>query len=161
MRKLVTTIAVLLVLGSGLRAKEGAGRYHVNERWGYKVRFPSGWITAALSADEEWIASKHLSKKVLRAKTTKTDIWQFENRPEMWVIGFPHARKGVTNIAAGVSIASFSSTPKHIDLGAELIRKLCVAQRCLTSTSPAARAISATPETSNATPQSWAARPSR
>ena len=80
----------LLCLAGLLAAGDGAGRHYKNDRWGYKLRAPSGWIHAALSADEEWIASKHLGKRELRSKK---GIFVSDERPEMWVIGFPHARK--------------------------------------------------------------------
>jgi len=84
-------ICGLLVCAAGrLHAGEPAGKYYSNKRWGFKVRIPSHWITAALSADEEWIACKHFAKKELQAKKT---IWWETSRPEMWVIGFPHARQ--------------------------------------------------------------------
>jgi hypothetical protein len=71
-------------------AVEGAGKHYKNDRWGFKVRVPSGWITAALSADEEWIACKHFAKREVQAKKA---LWWATSRPEMWVIGFPHARQ--------------------------------------------------------------------
>ncbi|MCZ6786485.1 MAG: hypothetical protein O7E54_04895 [Planctomycetota bacterium] len=66
---------------------ESPGAYYKNERWGYKVRTPQDWTHAAMSADEHWIASKHLSKRTIAAKNG------WSSRPEMWVIGFPHARE--------------------------------------------------------------------
>jgi hypothetical protein len=87
MTRCLAAWAILLAVAA---AGEPAGKYHQNERWGYKVRTPSGWITVALSADEEWIASKHIAKRELEASKT---IWWASARPEMWVIGFPHARK--------------------------------------------------------------------
>jgi hypothetical protein len=80
----------LCVLAGSVPAGPSAGKYHEDERWGYKVRVPDGWITAALSADEEWIASKHLAERETEAKK---GLWWASSRPEMWVIGFPHARQ--------------------------------------------------------------------
>jgi hypothetical protein len=82
-------LATLLLVGNA-GGDGSAGKYHEDERWGYKVRVPDGWITAALSADEEWIASKHLAEKELVAKK---GLWFADSRPEMWVIGFPHERQ--------------------------------------------------------------------
>ncbi|MGH7162234.1 MAG: hypothetical protein ACREID_02020 [Planctomycetota bacterium] len=80
-------VAFLVALPAGA---EPAGGFYKNERWGYKVRVPKDWTEAAMSAGEEWIASKHLSKRLLEPKNSK--LWTRE-APEMWVIGFPHARK--------------------------------------------------------------------
>ena len=88
MRLSCICLAVLIVAGSV--PGDAAGKYHEDERWGYKVRIPDGWITAALSADEEWIASKHLAEREEQAKKA---LWFAESRPEMWVIGFPHDRQ--------------------------------------------------------------------
>ncbi len=78
------------MLAVGVHGGPSAGKYHEDERWGYKVRVPDGWITAALSADEEWIASKHLAE---REQEAKKGVWWAASRPEMWVIGFPHERQ--------------------------------------------------------------------
>lgn len=88
MRLSCICLAVCILAGS-IRG-DAAGKYHEDERWGYKVRVPDGWITAALSADEEWIASKHLAERVEEAKK---GLWWAGSRPEMWVIGFPHVRQ--------------------------------------------------------------------
>ncbi len=80
----------LCVLAGSVPAGPSAGKFHEDERWGYKVRIPDGWITAALSADEEWIASKHLAERETEAKK---GLWWASSRPEMWVIGFPHVRQ--------------------------------------------------------------------
>ena len=84
---LALTLAVLLAPAT---AGDAAGAYFKNEAWGYKVRVPKGWRQAAMSADEEWIASKHIGKRELEAKKSK---WWTREEPEMWVIGFPHVRK--------------------------------------------------------------------
>lgn len=89
MRLFCISLALCILTGS-LPGEPSAGKYHEDERWGYKVRIPDGWITAALSADEEWIASKHLAE---REQQAKTGLWFAETRPEMWVIGFPHDRQ--------------------------------------------------------------------
>ncbi|NJN14127.1 MAG: hypothetical protein HC813_00180 [Planctomycetes bacterium] len=80
----------LCCFAPGLFAGDAPGGYHSDEAWGYKVRTPQGWTEAALSADENWIASKFLGKRELEAKNSQ--YWTRET-PEMWVIGFPHARK--------------------------------------------------------------------
>jgi hypothetical protein len=91
-RILMSVAACLLALGgAAVDAGDAAGAYFTNERWGYKVRVPRGWTRAAMSADEEWIASKHLGKRPLEAKNSQ--YWTRET-PEMWVIGFPHVRRG-------------------------------------------------------------------
>jgi hypothetical protein len=84
-------LALLLAAGSlrDVRAGDPAGGYYENERWGFKVRTPKDWINAHLSADEEWIASKHLGKREL--EDARSEYWTRE-APEMWVIGFPHIR---------------------------------------------------------------------
>jgi len=91
--RILTLVAgcLLALGGAAVDAGDAAGAYYKNERWGYKVRVPRGWIQAAMSADEEWIASKHLGKRELDAKNS--DYWARET-PEMWIIGFPHIRRG-------------------------------------------------------------------
>ena len=91
-RNLTLVAGCLLALGgAAVDAGDAAGAYFTNERWGYKVRVPKGWTQAAMSADEKWIASKHLGKRPLEAKNSQ--YWTRET-PEMWVIGFPHIRRG-------------------------------------------------------------------
>ncbi|MHC4973548.1 MAG: hypothetical protein ACYTG3_14575 [Planctomycetota bacterium] len=91
-RTLTLVAACLLAAGGAtVDAGDAAGAYFTNERWGYKVRVPKGWTRAAMSADEEWIASKHLGKRPLEARNSQ--YWTRET-PEMWVIGFPHIRRG-------------------------------------------------------------------
>jgi hypothetical protein len=63
---------------------------HKDERWGYKVRVPDDFKTAALSANEEWIASKHIATRLLYAKDSE---FYEADYPQMWVIGFPHQRQ--------------------------------------------------------------------
>jgi hypothetical protein len=94
MRKVAGSLLVAVVLLGALRASasEGPGEYYKNERWGYRVRAPKGWTNAAMSAAEQWIASKHLAPNELQAKKPTKDGWFTSERPEMWVIGFPHAR---------------------------------------------------------------------
>jgi len=79
--------ALILALAAGAWGAESAGPYFKNERWGYKVRAPDGWTAAAMGATEEWIAGKHIGKRSLQPKN---GAWS--ERPEMWVVGFPHAR---------------------------------------------------------------------
>ncbi len=90
--RILTVVAgcLLALGGAAVDAGDAAGAYFTNERWGYKVRVPKGWTQAAMSADEEWIASKHLGKRPLEAKNS--EYWTRET-PEMWVIGFPHIRR--------------------------------------------------------------------
>jgi len=91
-RNLTLVAGCLLALGgAAVDAGDAAGAYFTNERWGYKVRVPKGWTQAAMSADEKWIASKHLGKRPLEAKNSQ--YWTRET-PEMWIIGFPHVRRG-------------------------------------------------------------------
>jgi len=88
MRRLAT-VATLLCLVSGAFA-QSAGGYYKNERWGYKVRVPSDFKEAALSASEEWISSKHIETRLLYAK--KSEFLEADY-PQMWVIGFPQSRQ--------------------------------------------------------------------
>ncbi|MHC4550660.1 MAG: hypothetical protein ACYTEZ_18010 [Planctomycetota bacterium] len=90
-RLLTLALVCAVLLGTPAVAGDPAGGYFANKRWGYKVRVPKGWNQAAMSADEEWIASKHLGKRELEPK--RSEYWTRE-APEMWVIGFPHIRKG-------------------------------------------------------------------
>jgi hypothetical protein len=89
----------LLVLGAvlaglvGMRsavAAEAVGDYVKDEKWGYKVRTPREWSQAAMSADEQWIAAKHIAPRALAAKKTSGGYLE---RPEMWVIAFPKGRE--------------------------------------------------------------------
>jgi len=87
MRKSPALWIALGVLAGAAPASEGVGGYAKNERWGFKVRVPDGWTSVALPASEEWIALKQLGKRELLPKDS---FWG--RRPEMWVVGFPHAR---------------------------------------------------------------------
>ena len=66
---------------------QSAGRHYSNKRWGYKVRAPEGWKSAALQSSEQWIGSKHLGDQKLEAK--RSEFYE-AGYPQMWVIGFPH-----------------------------------------------------------------------
>jgi hypothetical protein len=81
---------MVLALLAADAAAQSAGGYHKDERWGYKVRVPDDFKTAALSANEEWIASKHIATRLLYAKDSE---FYEADYPQMWVIGFPHQRQ--------------------------------------------------------------------
>jgi len=83
----LASVVVWLCVGV-VGAAEPPGDYHKDERWGFRVRTPKGWDHAAMSASESWIASKHISRRELSAK--KKVGWI--ERPEMWVVAFPHER---------------------------------------------------------------------
>jgi hypothetical protein len=86
----VTLILIGACLCAGAGLAQSASKYYKNDRWGYKLRVPGGWKQAALSASEEWIASKHIATRLLYAK--KSDFLEADY-PQMWVIGFPHKRQ--------------------------------------------------------------------
>ncbi|MEM8882620.1 MAG: hypothetical protein AAGD14_00955 [Planctomycetota bacterium] len=85
MQRSVIGIGLLLVFC--LPAEAGT---HKDERWGFKIRVPKGWKSAAMSASEEWIAAKFIGKRELQAKRGD---WYVSEHPQIWVIGFPHARQ--------------------------------------------------------------------
>jgi len=87
-RLLIPAVALLLCAGPAL--PQSAGGYYKNEQWGYKVRVPDDFKEAALSASEEWIASKHTATRLLYAK--RSEFYEADY-PQMWVIGFPHNRQ--------------------------------------------------------------------
>lgn len=72
--------AIGALLGGSARAGDAAGGYFEDERWGYKVRVPQGWSQVAMSADEEWIASKHVGKRELEPKKSE---YYVRETPEM------------------------------------------------------------------------------
>ena len=85
--------ALVLGVPAGLardaRAAEQIGPTYENPRWGYKVRAPKGWERRAVALDERWIADKFFPGRPLLARGTTRD--QVSHRPDLWVIGFPHA----------------------------------------------------------------------
>ena len=89
---LLPLLLVTLPAARPAHAAEQLGPYHENPRWGYKVRAPRDWDRRAVALDEEWIADKFFPAGVLRARGTLRD--QIEHRPDLWVIGFPHAKTG-------------------------------------------------------------------
>ena len=86
-------LLLILALSVSVVAGEPPGGYYENATWGYKIRVPRDWPETAVSAETKWVASKHLGKRALEWQVG-TD-WEIE-RPEMWVVGFPHDRKGET-----------------------------------------------------------------
>jgi hypothetical protein len=88
-------VALCMSWGAARPAVAGdtAGAYFKEERWGYRVRVPKDWNQAAMSAREEWIASKHISTQEVQLKKSDQTNWWFRMHPEMWVIAFPHARQ--------------------------------------------------------------------
>ena len=89
----VTRYLLILALSGPVVAGEPPGGYYENATWGYKIRVPRDWPDTAVSSETKWVASKHLGKRELEWQVG-TD-WAIE-RPEMWVVGFPHDRKGET-----------------------------------------------------------------
>ena len=72
-------------------AREQHGKTMENHRWGYKVRAPKDWASRAIRLDERWIAGKYFPAYTLR---TRNDQGEFvQHKPDLWVIGFPHARE--------------------------------------------------------------------
>ncbi len=91
--RLVWTFALaalaLGLLAPAAAAAEQIGPHYENPRWGYKVRAPKDWDRRAVSLEEKWIADKFFPAYVLRTRGTLAD--QVGHRPDLWVIGFPHA----------------------------------------------------------------------
>lgn len=83
---------LVLVLGT-VAYGQNAGKYYKNDRWGFKVRFPSDWKQAAMSADEEWIVAKFTDTRLLWSKKTDNAGYSEADYPNQWVIGFPHKRQ--------------------------------------------------------------------
>lgn len=82
-----TWIGILLL---GALAQAGGMSVHKDDRWGYRIRVPDDFKTAALSASEEWIASKHIATRLLWSKKSE---FAEADYPQIWVIGFPHKRQ--------------------------------------------------------------------
>lgn len=91
MRMLRRVGVLLLVLAMGVPAwgDDRPGKYHKNDMWGFKVRFPQKWTVVHMSTKEQWICAKFLGRLELYGDKGKG----WGEKPEMWVIGFPHARK--------------------------------------------------------------------
>ena len=90
MRRVVLGAVVVAAVFAGVFAGSARAGPHKDERWGFKLKVPSGWKQAAMSASEEWIAAKFLGKRALTAK--KSD-WYVSEHAKIWVIGFPAAKK--------------------------------------------------------------------
>jgi hypothetical protein len=91
--------AALLVVPAALAAgiaQTAAGEQHgthvENRRWGYRVRPPKDWKRRAIPLDEPWIADKFFPDHTLRVRDA-VGGGMVEMTPELWVIGFPHARR--------------------------------------------------------------------
>jgi len=80
------TALPLEVARAGLRVGPAAK----NERWGFKIRPPEGWKRRAVRLKERWIADRFHPAAPLRVHGTLED--QVAYRPDLLVIGFPHAR---------------------------------------------------------------------
>ena len=85
MRSVLITALVVVLAAQGARAGT-----HKDKRWGFAVKVPGGWKQAAMSASEEWIAAKFIGKRAL--VSTKGE-WYVSEHPQIWVVGFPHARQ--------------------------------------------------------------------
>ncbi|MCZ6572481.1 MAG: hypothetical protein O7C98_04830 [Planctomycetota bacterium] len=113
LRGVMLAWAALLCLPGPVAAGEQVGGYYKNDRWGFKVKTPRDWTAVAMGAQEEWIASKHISKRELSAKN---GAWYWRRRPEMWVIGFPHERQdergAVKKQRKGETVVSFKNPYK-------------------------------------------------
>lgn len=84
LRTAVLLLPVLLGIGPALAAP---GKYHEDERVGFKVKTPRGWTQAALNADEEWIVLKYISdKEHIYIDATDKSTWT--HRPDMTVVTF-------------------------------------------------------------------------
>lgn len=86
---LLAVIATLLATPTG-EAAEQHGSYFENPRWGYKVRAPRNWKRRLVPLDEPWIADKFFPDYSMRARGISGFV---EYKPNLWVIGFPHARE--------------------------------------------------------------------
>lgn len=64
----LSALAIFVCLRGTARAREGAGKFYANERWGFKRRVPGGRVNAAHSADEKRIASEHFAQESVQAK---------------------------------------------------------------------------------------------
>lgn len=71
-------------------AAEQHGSYQENPRWGYKVRAPRNWTRRAVPLDEGWIADKFFPNHTMRTRGITRDFVEY--KPNLWVVGFPHAR---------------------------------------------------------------------
>ena len=76
----------IVVLLAVLAATPAYAKTHKDERWGFKVKVPSGWKQAAMSASEEWIAAKFLSKRELVSRPDQ-EGWTVSEHAQIWVIG--------------------------------------------------------------------------
>ncbi|MEE8105750.1 MAG: hypothetical protein V3T86_09475 [Planctomycetota bacterium] len=94
-KRVTISLAIILValVATPVRAGDPPGPYHKNDRWGFKVKSPNGWLTAAMSANEKWVASKFVGSKGLKPKDAG-NTYYWEQKPDFWIIGFPHSRKG-------------------------------------------------------------------
>ncbi|MHC4955224.1 MAG: hypothetical protein ACYTGZ_15325 [Planctomycetota bacterium] len=94
-------------------AGTAAAGTHKDERWGFKIKYPDGWTSAAMSASEEWIAAKFLDKREVQSKR---GVWLVTERPQIWVIGFSHAKQkergAKTKKKDNLTIFSFKSPYK-------------------------------------------------
>ncbi|MHC4848699.1 MAG: hypothetical protein ACYTEG_09620 [Planctomycetota bacterium] len=104
----------MLVLIVALTASRADAGKHEDKRWGFKLKTPSGWKQAAMSASEEWIAAKFIGK---RALTNKTGEWYVSEAAQIWVVGFPHARQDERGAQVtekkNVTIISFKNPYKN------------------------------------------------
>jgi hypothetical protein len=92
MRWLIVALGTLvLAAGSGpvVEAADRPGPYHKNEAWGFKVRAPAKWNIVHMDSNEQWIALKAIGPRDLYGD--RGEGWG--ERPEMWVIAFPHERQ--------------------------------------------------------------------
>ncbi len=92
MRGTVMVTALVAVMCGGLgtvAAAERPGPAHANEAWGFKVRVPAKWNIIHMSSKEQWIAMKAVGPRELYGD--KGAGWG--ERPEMWIVAFPHERQ--------------------------------------------------------------------
>jgi hypothetical protein len=83
-------LAVLFAAFAAPPALAQDGGFHVDNKYGFKLRPPKEWAKIPLKLDEEWQVAKYLSDKSYFF-TEKNGGWTYEHKPEMLVIAFVSA----------------------------------------------------------------------
>jgi len=68
-------------------APQGSGGYHVDARFGYKIRPPKEWQGIPVQVGEGWLIAKFLSDRTY-FYTEKGGGWTYDHKPELMVIAF-------------------------------------------------------------------------
>lgn len=68
-------------------AQQQSGAWHVDPRFGFKLKPPREWLAIPIQADEGWLIAKFLSKRSY-FYTDRTEGWTWEHKPELMVIAF-------------------------------------------------------------------------